>query len=113
MASPLDFELERHEGPEPRVLTEDVQRVLRRIIRPGDEDSGGSVASIAARAGVSTRTVYRVLNPEPGKDTISLNLADELVLAAGGHLAIDHCRLKWPDGRITAYVTADGVPAIL
>jgi hypothetical protein len=113
MASPLDFVLERHEGAEPRVLTEDVQRVLRRVIRPGEEDSGGSVASIAARAKVSTRTVYRVLNPEPGKDSISLDLADELVLAAGGHLASDDCRLKWPDGTITPYVQVDDVASIL
>jgi hypothetical protein len=113
MASPLDFVLERHDGPEPRVLTEDVQRVLRRVIRQGDEDSGGSVASIAARAKVSTRTVYRVLNPEPGKDSISLDLADELVLAAGGHLAVDRCRLKWPDGSITPYLGSDVTAAIL
>jgi hypothetical protein len=113
MASPLDFVQERHEGPEPRVLTEDVQRVLRRVIREGDGDSGGSVASIAARARVSTRTVYRVLNPEPGKDSIALDLADGLVLAAGGHLAIDRCRLKWPDGSVTPYLTGDAEPAIV
>ena len=112
MASPLDFVLERHDGPEPRVLTEDVQRVLRRVIRPGEED-GGSVVMIATRAGVSTRTVYRVLNPEPGKDSIGLELADTLVLAAGGHLATDGCRLKWPDGSVTPYLSADVEAAIL
>jgi hypothetical protein len=101
MASPLDFVQERHEGPEPRVLTVDVQRILRLIIRPGDDDGGRSVALIAERAQVSTRTVYRVLNPEPEKDSISLDLADRLVLAADSHLAA--CRLKWADGAITDY----------
>lgn len=101
MTSVLDFVEERHEGAEPRVLTADVQQILRRIIRPGDDDGGRSVSLIAERAGVSTRTVYRVLNPEEGKDSIGLDLADRLVLAAGAHLA--HCRLKWPDGRVTAY----------
>ena len=101
MPSPLDFVEERHSGPEPRVLTKDVQAILQSVIRPGDEDSGKSVALIAQRAGVSTRTVYRCLNPEPGKVSIGLDLADNLTLAAGSHLA--HCRLVWPDGRITPY----------
>lgn len=101
MASPLDFVEERHEGSEPRVLIEDVQSLLRHIIRPGDDDGGRSVAYIAERAGVSTRTVYRVLNPEEGKISISLDLADNLALAAGSHLA--HCRLVWPDDSVTAY----------
>lgn len=105
MASPLDFVTESHDGPEPRVLVEDVQRILAAVIRPTEQDSGRSVALIAERAGVSTRTVYRVLNPEKGKDSISLDLADNLTLAAGSHLA--HCRLKWPDGRVTPYVQVD------
>ncbi len=111
MASPLDFELERHDGPEPRVVISDVQSVLRRVIRPGEDDSGQSVAMIASRAGVSTRTVYRVLNPEEGKTSISLDLADNLVLAAGAHLA--ECRLEWPDGSRTPYVTEDALAGIL
>lgn len=101
----LDWELEKHDGPEPRVLTEDVQAILRRVVRPGDDDSGESVSLIAERAHVSTRTVYRVLNPAPPKDdrplTISLDLADRLCLAAESHIA--HCRLYWPDGRISSY----------
>lgn len=101
MASPLDFVEERHQGPEPRVLVEDVQAILRRVIRPGDDDAGQSVQLIARRAHVSTRTVYRVLNPEEGKDSISLDLGDRLCLAAGSHPI--HCRLKWPDGSITPY----------
>jgi hypothetical protein len=35
------------------------------------------------------------------------------VLAAGGHLASDGCRLKWPDGSVTPYLQADALPAIL
>lgn len=111
MASPLDFVEERHEGPEPRVLITDVQAILKAVIRPGDEDSGKSVALIAHRAEVSTRTVYRVLNPEEGKESISLDLADNLVLAAGSHLAL--CTLVWPDGRTADYHDGTGLSAAL
>lgn len=100
MPTLLDNKIEAHEGPEPRVLTEDVQAALRRIIRPGDDDAGEAVASIAEKARVSTRTVYRVLNPAEAKPTVSLDLADRLCLAAGVHLR-NVCRLVWPDGTIT------------
>jgi hypothetical protein len=93
MPTLLDGILETHEGPEPRVFTSDVQTVLRHVIRPG-EDDGAAVALIAERAGVSTRTVYRVLNPDESKETISLDLADKLCVACGTHLS--QCRLKWP-----------------
>lgn len=106
MATLLDDVLETHDGPEPRVLTADVQKVLTSVIRPG-HDNGAAVASIANRARVSTRTVYRVLNPGESKETISLDLADRLCLACGVHLAFS-CRLVWPGGRITPYVT-DGL----
>lgn len=109
VTSPLDWIQETHEGPEPRVLTHDVQAILKQIIRPGDDDSGESVSLIAERARVSTRTVYRVLNPAARDDgqppTISLDLADRLCLAADDHLK--NCRLLWPDGRITLYVEVD------
>lgn len=107
MPTPLDFELERHEGAEPRVKTVDVQEILKQAVRPGDDDSGESVTLIAEKAGISTRTVYRVLNPEvpEGKTledlTINLGLADALCLAADAH--ISYCRLEWPDGTVTAY----------
>lgn len=105
MSTLLEWVLEKHDGPEPRVITADVQKILQRVVRPGDDDSGESVSLIAERARVSTRTVYRVLNPAPSKDqrpaTISLDLADRLCLAAESHLA--HCRLYWPDGRISRY----------
>jgi hypothetical protein len=101
----LDDELERHEWPEPKVLTEDVQAILRNVVKPGTLDDGESVSLIADKARVSTRTVYRILNPTPPKDgrpaTISLDLADRVCIAADDHVA--NCRLVWPDGRITPY----------
>lgn len=100
MPTVLDGVRESHDGPEPRVKTTDVQRILKRLV-DGGADSGKSVALIAERADVSTRTVYRVLQAD--KPTLSLRLADSLVLAAGSHLA--HCTLVWPDGRETAYVS--------
>jgi hypothetical protein len=84
---------------EPRVLTEDVRVILRRVIRPDDEASGEAVATIAEKAGTSTRTVYRVLAGTT--KTLSLNLADELCLAAGVHP--EGCQLQWPDGTISKY----------
>lgn len=104
MATLLDDELEKHDGPEPRVLTVDVQAVLRRRVRPGEthqETTGDPVALIAARARVSSRTVYRCLNPAEVKPTISLDLADRLCVASEAHLS--ECRLVWPDGQITSY----------
>lgn len=85
---------------EPKVLTSDVALLLRRIVRPDDDDAGESVALIAEKAHTSTRTVYRVLAPNPAP-TLSLDLADRLCLAADAHLA--SCRLVWPDGRIVPY----------
>lgn len=85
---------------EPRVLTEDVQRLLKRIVQPGDDDIGESVVALAERADTSARTVYRVL--ARSTDSINLDLADRLSLAAGGHLT--ECRLVWPDGTITGYL---------
>ena len=89
------------EGMEPKVVTADVTVLLRRVVRPGDEDGGESVALVAHKAKTSTRTVYRVLaasSPE-----ISLDLADRLCVAAEAHVSA--CRLVWPDGRITSYLT--------
>lgn len=99
MASPLDGIEERHEGPEPRVLAEDVQAILKRRIRPGEDDGDHSVQAIAEKAQISTRTVYRVLQGD--KPTIGLDLADRLVLAGGAHLSA--CRLVWPSGAVTPY----------
>jgi hypothetical protein len=105
MPTLLDDVLETHEGPEPRVLTEDVQAVLRQVVQPADEaGNGAAVGLIAERARVSTRTVYRVLNPDEAKVTISLDLADRLCIAAGRHIA-HSCRLVWPNGAVTPYPT--------
>lgn len=102
MPTLLDNITEKHDGPEPRVLTSDVQEVLRRVIRPGDDDAGVAVAAIAEKARVSTRTVYRVLNPDEAKETLSLDLADRLCLAADSHIRF--CHLVHSDGRVTDYV---------
>lgn len=93
---------EEHEGAEPRVLAKDVQAILRSKVLPG-QNEGDSVAAIAERAGVSTRTVYRVL--QGTSPTLALNTADRLCLAADAHLST--CRLVWgsnPDkDLITSY----------
>lgn len=89
---------------EPLVLTEDVRRVLRRVIQPDADSEGESVALIAARADTSTRTVYRVL--AHSTPTLKLDIADRLCLAADGHLS--ECRIywgKWPDGKIADYLS--------
>ena len=101
MPTLLDRVLETHSGPEPRVVTADVRAVLRRVIRPESEEDGSAVSVIAERAGVSPRTVYRVLNPGEYKEDMGLDLADKLCLASGSH--IKFCRLVWPDGHITTY----------
>ena len=100
MPTRLDWVLERHEGPEPKVITADVQEILRRVIVPGSDDTGASVALIAEKSAESTRTVYRVL--QGTTDTISLDLADRLCLAVGSHIRV--CRLQWPDGTVTSYL---------
>lgn len=92
--------IESDNAGEPKVLTEDVRQILRRVIRPGEDDDSGGVALIAEKADTSTRTVYRVLS-ENHTEAISLHLADRLCIAAGSHVAL--CRLKWPDGTITSY----------
>lgn len=85
---------------EPRVVTADVQRVLRNVIQPDADDVGESVVALASRASTSARTIYRVL--ALNSETISLDLADRICLAANGHLMT--CRLVWPDGRIQWYL---------
>jgi len=85
---------------EPKVLTEDVRAVLARVVRPDQDDQGHSVTLIAERADTSPRTVYRVLAGTT--QTLSLDLADRLCLAAGSHLM--DCRLVMPNGDIVPYV---------
>lgn len=78
---------------EPQVMTEDVQRMLHACGVFGNGKDGESVEVIAQKARTSTRTVYRVLQVKT--ETIKLDLADRLVMAAGGHLS--ECRLVWKD----------------
>lgn len=85
---------------EPRVLTSDVQRLLRRVVQPDLDDSGESVIMLASRAGTSARTIYRILSRTT--ETINLDLADRCALAANSHLM--ECRLVWPDGQISWYL---------
>lgn len=84
---------------EPRVITEDVQRILNRVVRPSS-DGGESVVTLADRAETSARTIYRILACTT--DTVSLDLADRCCLAANAHLS--ECRIRWPDGRIQWYL---------
>lgn len=74
---------------EPKVVTDDVARLLERHLADADEDVGDSVQLIAERAHTSTRTVYRVLSRQA--DTLSLDLADRLLVAVGEMLA--DCRV--------------------
>lgn len=90
-------------APEPRILTEDVRTVLRRVVHPDDPDYGESVQQLADRAGTSTRTVYRVLSGQAGQrrsgpPAISLSLGDSLLVAAGATLG--EVRLLHADGAI-------------
>lgn len=103
MPTLLDGITEVHDGPEPKVVTADVQAVLRAVVRPGADD-GVAVSAIAERAGVSTRTIYRVLDDKDPKPTIGLGLADRICLACDTHIAFA-CRLVWPNGTITDYVS--------
>ena len=81
---------------EPRVVTETVRKVLERALSQFDADEGESVSVLAERAGTSTRTVYRVLGAPAGA-TLSLDLADRLVVAAGGNITLD-CELVFGEG---------------
>lgn len=69
--------------PEPRVVTADVARLLAEVI---DTDTGReqNIEQIATKAETSPRTVYRVLSLHT--ETISLDLADRLVMAVDRHL---------------------------
>lgn len=73
---------------EPKVVTADLQRILMERVDP-DEDGYMNVHVVAERAGMSTRTVYRVL--EGRKPTTPLDTADRLLIAVG--LNLHHVRL--------------------
>lgn len=104
MALPFEAAVDQAEvRGEPRVLTSDVGRILKAATE-AQADLGShpskSVATLAETAGTSTRTVYRVLSSST--ETISLDLADRLCLAANSH--VSQCRIKWPDGRVEPYL---------
>jgi hypothetical protein len=63
-----------------------VKAVLRARTRAGRD--ADSVALVAERADRSPRTIYRVMD-YPDDKMIQLDLADRLLLAAEGMLAID------------------------
>lgn len=71
---------------EPKVRAPVVRDLLLRHLRLDEESAGESVAVLAERTGVSTRTIYRVLDAD-GRPTLSLDLADRLLLGIGEHLA--------------------------
>jgi hypothetical protein len=93
---------------EPRILAEDVQGILVTLIDPENPDSGEAVQRFALRAGVSTRTIYRVLSGQAGTTTtpasLALRVADQLVTAAGLHLS--DTRALTPDGQVVPYLEA-------
>jgi len=75
---------------EPRVVAEDVQQILERYLeRQAHLPRGEAVEVLADRAGISTRTVYRIL--EGTRDWLELDQADRLLVAADSH--INDCRL--------------------
>lgn len=90
--------------PEPLVVAADVRRVLRAVVRPEDPDFGDAVSELAHRAGRSRRTVYRVLGGQ--SETLSLDLADRLVLAAGRQLSEIGCHVVLADGRVVDWEDA-------
>jgi len=84
---------------------------LRRVVQPDNPDDGEAVQQLAEKANTSTRTVYRALSPPPSDPanphTISLDLADRLLLAAGYHLAQINPRVVCkPSGDVLRYMDA-------
>jgi hypothetical protein len=89
-------------GPDPRVVTEDVARLIKKMVRPEDDEAGTSVSLIAEKAETSTRTVYRVISQS--SPTLQLDLADRLCIAVNSHLAA--CSLVI-NGEIVPYVDGE------
>lgn len=79
---------------EPRVVASDVAVVIRSRVLPHLDGAGESIASIADRAHAPEDTVLRVMQCK--WKTISLDLADRLLVACGGH--ISQCELIFPNG---------------
>ena len=81
---------------EPRVVAADVAAVLRTRVKPELDGAGEPIATIAMRSNTPEDTVLRVMQ-ERWK-TISLDLADRLLVACGAH--ISEVGLVWPDGGV-------------
>lgn len=70
---------------EPRVVADDVRKILERYLdRAAHLQRGEVVEVLAERAEVSTRTIYRIL--EGNRKWLELDQADRLLLAADAHL---------------------------
>lgn len=70
---------------EPRVVADDVRKILDRYLdRAAHLQRGEAVEVLAERAEVSTRTIYRIL--EGNRKWLELDQADRLLLAADAHL---------------------------
>lgn len=70
---------------EPRVYAEAVREVIERSLgKAGHLQRGEAVEVLAERAGISGRTIYRIL--EGDRKWLELDQADRLLLAAGEHL---------------------------
>lgn len=69
-----------------RVRARPIKVVLRRATAGGED--ADSVAGIAERVQRSPRTITRVMKYDDDK-LVQLDLADRLLLAAGGHMGID------------------------
>jgi len=90
---------------EPRILAEDVRRIICTVIDPDNPDNGEAVANFAERAQTSTRSIYRILSRKAGTATtphsLRLDTADRMVTAAGRHLS--ECDALVQDGQIVPY----------
>ena len=70
---------------EPRVVASEVLAIMERYLeRQNHLQRGEAVEVLAERAGISTRTVYRIL--EGNRKWLDLDQADRLLIAADAHL---------------------------
>ena len=84
---------------EPKVVTADVTAILRKVAGRATK-TGESVALVAAKA--RPRPARSTASSRPRRQR-SLDLADRLCVAAEAHVGA--CRLVWPDGRVTSYLS--------
>lgn len=85
-----------------RVMAVDIKQVLLRTRSAAvgkTEEAKNSRKALAEVAGCSSRTVDRIMADE--RETIELDMADRIVIAAGGGL--NECRVLLPCGTIEDY----------